>query len=120
MVDSSRQPGSDAMNGYEVDIALGVAWLVVIARAFRVNGERQECLDKEIHTAQAELMRGILRACADGVNIEEVRSRVIEPALSRPGVTKGAAALLEATIRAAQGCLEVGQPWDVPLPVASA
>jgi hypothetical protein len=120
MRDSSEQPDSEALRAYEVDIALGVAWLVSMVRAFRVTGERQEGLDEAIHTARADLMRGILRACAAGVSLEEVRSGFIEPALSRPGVTKGAAALLEETMRSAQACLAVGRPCNISLPVASA
>ncbi len=100
MLQGVEQRGKEATKTeYEGEVALGVAWLVAMARAFRVKDNREERLTDELQAAQTDLTRAILVACAAGLTIEDLQSRLIEPALNRPGLTEGAAALLRETFR---------------------
>jgi len=103
MIDGREHAAGDAGQlAYEGEVALGAARLVAMARAFRVRENREERLTDELQAAQTDLMRAILLACGAGMTIEDVQSRLIEPALSRPGVTEGAAALLREAMRSVQ------------------
>ncbi len=103
MLHGVEQRGKEATKTqHEGEVALGVAWLVAMARAFRVKGNREERLTDELRAAQTDLMRAMLLACGAGLTIEDLQSRLIEPALTRPGVTEGAAALLRETFRSVQ------------------
>ncbi|HET8577905.1 MAG TPA: hypothetical protein VFO18_12445 [Methylomirabilota bacterium] len=103
MLDSADGQGTDTIRaGHDTNVALGVAWLVAMARAFRVRADRKERLDEELRAAQADLIRAILLACADGLSLQEVLSRFIEPALSRPAVMDSAAFLLRDAVRSVQ------------------
>jgi hypothetical protein len=57
----------DPLEAHEVDVTLGVARLIAMARAFRVKAEQHEKLSDEVRTAQANLRRAILLAFADGL-----------------------------------------------------
>jgi hypothetical protein len=94
---------------HEAAVALAVAWLVAIARAFRIDGTREVRLDEEIRAAQADLIRVIRLACADGMRVEEVRARFIDP-LRQSGIHEGAAALLAETARVAANDLTQASP----------
>ncbi len=99
-VDQRGEEGTRAV--YEGEVALSIAWLVAVARAFRVRETREERPTDELRAAQTDLMRAILLACSAGLTVEDLRSRLIEPALTRPGLTEGAAALLRETLRSVQ------------------
>jgi hypothetical protein len=86
----------------EAAVALRVAWLMGIGHAFRVNGGPGARLDKEVRAAQVDLIQAILLACADGVTIESVRARFIDPVVGYPGDNEGAAGLLVETVRLAE------------------
>ena len=99
---SLEQVEEDTKLACEGEVALGIAWLVAIVRAFRVGRNREEPLTAELRAAQSDLTRAILLACDAGVSLEDLQSRVIAPALGRPGVTAGAAALLLETVQTVQ------------------
>src|SRR6266536_1354010 len=103
MIDGPEHVAGDAGQlAYEEQVALGVARLVAMARAFRVRGNREERLLDELQAAQTDLMLAILLTCGAGMTIEDVRSRLIEPALNRPGVTEEAIVLLREAMRSVQ------------------
>jgi hypothetical protein len=62
-----RRGTPDPLEAHEVDVTLGVARLIAMARAFRVTAEQHERLSDEVRTAQANLRRAILLAFADGL-----------------------------------------------------
>jgi hypothetical protein len=95
----------DTRSAYEGEVALGVAWLVAMVRAFRAQGRREEPLTGELGAAQSDLMQAIFQACDAGLTLEELQSRVIGPALTRPGVPGRAAALLRETVQRVQNSL---------------
>jgi hypothetical protein len=83
----------------ETAVALNVAWLVALARAFRIEEGRELRLDPDIRTAQAHLIRALLLACADGTSLDELRTRFIDPVERESRVYAEAAALLTDTVQ---------------------
>jgi hypothetical protein len=67
-----------------------------IAGAFRIDAARE--VDQEIRAAQVDLIRAILLACADGLTLEDLRARFIDPVLRHADVNKGGPALLAETV----------------------
>jgi hypothetical protein len=94
-----RRGTHDPLEAHAVDVTLGVARLIAMARAFRVKAEQHERLSDEVRTAQANLRRAILLAFADGLTADDIRSRYIEPALKRSTTSEEAAAAVEQTFR---------------------
>jgi hypothetical protein len=89
----------DGRAAHEAAVALHVAWLVAFARAFRIEDGRELRLDAEIRTAQVDLFRALLLACADGTPLEELRARFVDPIRRQPRVHEEAASLLADTVR---------------------
>lgn len=89
----------DARGAREAAVALNVAWLVAIARAFRGEDGRELRLDPEVRAAQMDLVRALLLACADGTPLEELRARFIDPVGRQSRLYEEAAALLVETVR---------------------
>jgi hypothetical protein len=81
------------------DAALNVAWLVSLARGFRIVEGRELRLDAEVRAAQVDLIRALLAACADGTPLEELRARFIEPVERKSRAHAEATALLTDTVR---------------------
>jgi hypothetical protein len=94
-----RRGTHDPREAHEVDVTLGVARLIAMARAFRMKAEQHERLSDEVRTAQANLRRAILLAFADGLTADDIRFRCIEPALKRSTTSEEAAAAVEQTFR---------------------
>jgi len=94
-----RRGTHDTREAHEVDVTLGVARLIAMARAFRVKAAQPERLSDEVRTAQANLRRAILLAFADGLTADDIRFRCIEPALKRSTTGGEAAAAVEQTFR---------------------
>ena len=84
---------------HKVAVAMNVAWLVGLARAFRVEDGRALRLDPDIRTAQVDLIRALLLACADGTPLKELRARYIDPVGRESRVYAEATALLTDTVR---------------------
>jgi hypothetical protein len=99
MTDQANGHTEDTQAEREAAVALGVAWLVALARAFRIDGAREVRLDKEIRAAQVDLIQVIRLACAGGVTVEDLRARFIDPVVRQPGIHGGAALLLAETAR---------------------
>ncbi len=102
MTMAQRVDGStaeDARAAHEEAVALNVAWLVALARAFRVEDGRELRLHADVRTAQVDLIRALLLACADGTPLEELRERFIEPVGRKSRIHAEAAALLTDTVR---------------------
>jgi hypothetical protein len=95
-VDGSRE---DVRAAHNAAVALNVAWLVGLARASRIEDGRALRLDPDVRTAQVDLIQALLHACADGMSLEELRARFIEPVGRESRVYGEAAALLTDTIR---------------------
>jgi len=93
-----RRGAYSTPEAHEVDVTLGVARLIAVARAFRVKAEQHEALSDAVRSAQANLRRAILLAFADGLTADDVRSRCIEPVLKRSTTSEEAAAVVEQTI----------------------
>jgi hypothetical protein len=83
----------------EAAVAMAVAWLMGVARTFRIDPVRKVGLDQEIRTAQVDLIRAILLACADGLTAEDLRARFIDPVLRHADASDGGPALLAETVR---------------------
>lgn len=83
----------------EAAVAVAVAWLMGIARAFRIDTARKFRPDQEIRTAQVDLIRAILLACADGLTVEDLRARFVDPILRHADANDGGPALLAETVR---------------------
>jgi hypothetical protein len=81
---------------------------MAIARAFRIDGAREVRLDNEILAAQVDLIRAISLARADGLTLEELRARFIDPVVRQLGVHEGASVLLAKTMRLAEQHLASG------------
>ncbi len=98
---AQRVDGSieDARAVHEAAVAMNVAWLMGIARAFGVEDGRELRLDADIRTAQVDLIRALLLACADGTPLEELRARFIDPLGHQSRVHEEATALLTDTVR---------------------
>lgn len=82
---------------HEVHVTLGVARLIAVTRAFRVEAEQPQALGDAVRSAQANLRRAILLAFADGLTADDVRARCIEPALKQSTTSQEAAAAVEHT-----------------------
>ena len=93
-----RRGAYGTAEAHEVDVTLGVARLIAVARAFRVKAEQREALSGAVRSAQDDLRRAILLALADGLTADDIRSRCIEPALKRSTTSEEAAAAVEQTI----------------------
>jgi hypothetical protein len=95
-VDGSTE---DAREAHKAAVALNVAWLVSLARAFRIEEGRELRLDADVRTAQVDLIRALLLACADGTPLEELRARFIDPVGCESRVHAAATVLLTDTVR---------------------
>jgi hypothetical protein len=80
-------------------VALNVAWLVGLARAFRTDDGRELRLDRKVRNTQLGLIRALRLACADGIPLEELRARFIDPVGRESGRYAEATALLTDTVR---------------------
>jgi len=101
MMMAQRVGGSteDARAAHKAAVAMNVAWLVGLARAFRIEDRRALRLDADIRAAQVDLIRALLLACADGTSLEELRARFIDPVGRESHVFAEATALLTDTVR---------------------
>ncbi|HEY7652861.1 MAG TPA: hypothetical protein VIG07_08580 [Methylomirabilota bacterium] len=101
MTVAQRTDGSteDTRAAHKAAVALNVAWLVALARSFRIEDGREIRLDAGIRAAQVDLIRALLLACADGTPLEELRARFIDPVGRQSRVHREAAALLTDTVR---------------------
>ena len=95
-VDESTQ---DSRAAHAAAVALNVAWLVSLARGFRIVEGQELRLDAEIRAAQVDLIRALLAACADGTPLEELRARFIDPVGRESRAHPEATALLTETVR---------------------
>jgi hypothetical protein len=84
---------------HETAVGLHVAWLVALARASRIEDDRALRLDAGIRTAQADLIRALLGACAVGIPLEDLRARFIDPVGRESRVQAAATTLLADTVR---------------------
>ena len=89
----------DARAAHETAVGLHVAWLVALARASRIEDDRALQLDADIRTAQAHLIGALLDACADGIPLQELRARFIDPVGRESRVQSAATTLLTETVR---------------------
>jgi len=88
----------DARAAHQTEVALHVAWLVSLARAFRTQDGRELRRDPDIRTAQVNLIRALLLACADGTSVEGLRARFIDPVGRESRVYEEEDALLTDTV----------------------
>jgi hypothetical protein len=88
----------DARAAHETEVGLHVAWLVSLARAFRAQDGRELRRDPDIRTAQVNLIRALLLACADGTPLEALRARFIDAVGRESRVYEEAGALLTDTV----------------------
>jgi hypothetical protein len=95
-VDESPQ---DVHAEHETAVALQVAWFAALARACRSDDGDALRRDPDIRTAQVNLIHALLLACADGVPLEGLRARFIEPVGRESRVSGEATALLSETVR---------------------
>jgi hypothetical protein len=89
----------DVRAAHETAVALHVAWLVSLARAFRTQDGRELRRDPDIRTAQVNLIRALLLACNEGTPLEALRTRFIDPVGRECRVSAEATALLTDTVR---------------------
>lgn len=97
MAQRVESPG-DVRAAHETEVALHVAWLVSLARAFRTQDGRRLRRDPDIRTAQVNLIRALLLACADGTPLAQLRTRFIDPTLHESHVYEEEDALLTDTV----------------------
>ena len=90
---------ADVRAAHETEVALHVAWLVSLVRAFRTQDGRELRRDPEIRTAQVNLIWALLLACADGTPLEGLRARFIDPVGRESRVHKEEDALLTDTVQ---------------------
>jgi hypothetical protein len=88
----------DVRAAHETEVVLHVAWLVSLARAFRTQDGRELRRDPDIRTAQVNLIRALLLACADGTPLDKLRARFIDPVGRESRVHEGEDALLNDTV----------------------
>jgi hypothetical protein len=88
-----------ARAAHETTVGLHVAWLVALARASRLEDDRALRLDVDIRTAQAQLIRALLLACADGIPLKDLHARFINPVGREARVYAATTALLADTVR---------------------
>jgi hypothetical protein len=89
----------DARVVHETTVGLEVSWLVALARASHIGDERQLRLDADIRVTQAQLIRTLLHACADGIPLKDLRARFIDPVERESRVNPAVIALLTDTVR---------------------
>lgn len=85
MAQRTNENTEDRRVTHETELALHVAWLVSLARAFPTQGGRELRRDPDIRTAQVALVRALLLAGADGTPLEELRARFIDPVVRGAG-----------------------------------
>lgn len=101
----------DARAAHKTAVAMNVAWLVGLARAFHTQEGRELRLDPEIRAAQMRLIQALRLAVTDGIPLEELRTRFINPVARESRGHGEAAALLTETMRlverhlARRGCI---------------
>ena len=95
-VDGSTE---DTRAAHEAAVGLHVAWLVALARVSRLEDDRALRLDADIRTAQVDLIQALLLACADGIPLEDLRARFIDPVGRESRVHAAATTLLADTVR---------------------
>jgi hypothetical protein len=98
MARRADESSEDGRAARKAAVALNVAWLVGLARAFRTDDGRELRLDPEVRNAQMGLIRALRLACADGIPLEELRARFIEPVGRESRRYAEATALLTDTI----------------------
>lgn len=79
MAQRADESSEDGRAARKAAVALNVAWLVALARAFRTDHGRDLRLDPEVRNAQMGLIRALRLASADGISLEELRARFIDP-----------------------------------------
>lgn len=89
----------EARAAHETTVGLHVAWLVALARASGLADDRALRLDADVRTAQAHLIRALLLACADGIPLQDLRARFIDPVTRESRVYAAATTLLADTVR---------------------
>lgn len=89
----------DERAAHKAAVGLNVAWLVSLARAFRIEDGRELRLDADVRAAQADLIRALLLACSEGIPLDELRARFIDPVRRESRVYGEAAALLTDTVQ---------------------
>lgn len=99
MAQRADESSEDGHAARKAAVALNVAWLVALARAFRTEDGRELRLDPDIRTAQMGLIRALRLACADGIPLEELRARFIDPVGRESRRYAEATALLSDTVR---------------------
>jgi hypothetical protein len=99
MAQRANRRTEDARAAHKTEVALHVAWLVALARALRIEDGRALRVDADIRTAQVDLIRALLNACADGTPLDELRARFIDPVGRESRVHAEAAALLTDAVR---------------------
>lgn len=99
MAQRADESSEDGRAARKAAVALNVAWLVALARAFRTEDGRELRLDPDIRTAQMGLIRALRLACADGIPLEELRARFIDPVGRESRRYAEATALLSDTVR---------------------
>lgn len=92
-----RTPDSRA--AHAAAVTLNVAWLLSLARGFRVVEGRELRLDAGIRAAQVDLIQALLAACADGTPLAELRARFIDPVGREADAHPEATGLLGDTVR---------------------
>lgn len=92
-----RQRADGSTEEHKAAVGLNVAWLVALARAFRLGDGRELRLNADIRTAQVKLIQAL--ACADGTPLEELRARFIDPVGRESPVHAEATTLLTDTVR---------------------
>lgn len=97
MTIAQRADGS--IEEHKAAVGLNVAWLVALARAFRLGDGRELRLNADIRTAQVKLIQALLLACADDTPLEELRARFIDPVGRESPVHAEATTLLTDTVR---------------------
>jgi hypothetical protein len=99
MARRADESSEDGRAARKAAVALNVALLVGLARAFRTDDGRGLRLDPEVRNAQMGLIRALRLACADGIPLEELRARFIEPVGRESRRYAEATGLLTDTVR---------------------
>jgi hypothetical protein len=90
---------ADTRAAHETAVGLHVAWLMALARASRLEDDGALRVDPDVRTAQAHLIRALLLACADGIPLEDLRARFIDPVGRESRTHAAATTLLTDTVR---------------------
>jgi hypothetical protein len=99
MAQRADESSEDGRAARKTAVALNVAWLVGLARAFRADNGRELRLDADVRSAQMGLIRALRLACADGISLEELRAQFIDPVGRESRRYAEATALLTDTVR---------------------